>query len=72
MRGRENEGGGGGRTSCERKRREGGRERERKRRGKSKPVNHEAKSAYVTGAGEAAENVMKFSEICLRLLLNSV
>ena len=34
-------------------------------RAKSKPVNHEAESAYVTGEGGAAENVMKFSEICV-------
>ena len=33
---------------------------------KTKPANHEAESAYVTGEGEAAENVMKFSEICTR------
>ena len=33
-------------------------------RAKSKLANHEAESAYVTGEGGAAENVMKFSEIC--------
>ena len=34
-------------------------------RAKSKPANHEAESAHVTGEGDAAENVMKFSEICI-------
>ena len=42
----------------------GGSGRERERRGKSKPANHEAVSAYVTGAGGAGKNVMKFLEIC--------
>ena len=46
------------------------RERQRKwgwgwYRAKSKPANHEAESAYVTGEGGAAENVVKFSEICV-------
>ena len=53
-------------------RRAGEKRRERERKAgvgmvwgaKNKPANHEAKSAYVTGEGEAAENVMKFSEIC--------
>ena len=44
-----------GGTGGERERREG-RELERM-------ANHEAESAYVTGEGWAAENVMKFSEI---------
>ena len=30
-------------------------------RARSKPANHEAESAYVTGGGGAAGNVMKFS-----------
>ena len=34
------------------------------RRAKSKPANHEAESAYFTGEGGAAGNMMKFSEIC--------
>ena len=44
------------------------RERERKKRGwgwwraKSKLANHETESAYVTGEGEAAGNVMKLSQ----------
>ena len=36
-------------------------------RAKSKPANHEAESAYITGEGGAAENVIKFSEICVPL-----
>ena len=55
-------------------RRAGEKRRERERKAgvgmvwtaKSKPANHEAESAYVTGEGGAAENVMKFSEICHR------
>ena len=35
-------------------------------RAKSKPANHEAVSAYVTGEGGASGNVMKISEICRR------
>ena len=53
----EKSGGVGGGTGCEREEKsselEEGAGRERQRRSKSKLANHEAESAYVTGAGGA-------------------